>query len=173
MARAEDKTVLIVEDEPDVRLFLQTVVEDAGFNVETASDGEEALEKIREKKPDFISLDLVLPKKSGHKLLHELKKDNELAQIPVLIVTAHAKDALGKGQMEEILKDPVLLGPGMFLEKPVNPLNYIRCIKRSLGIEETKGTEEKIKLKEDLRHIIDESDADTLRRALKELQKEK
>lgn len=65
MTRAEDKTVLIVEDEPDVRLFLQTVVEDAGFNVMTAADGEEALKRAREKKPDFISLDLILPRKSG------------------------------------------------------------------------------------------------------------
>ena len=74
MERAEDKTILIVEDEPDVRLYLQTVLEDANFNVITVGDGEEAFKLIKEKKPDFISLDLILPKKSGHKLLMELKR---------------------------------------------------------------------------------------------------
>ena len=93
MARPEDKTIVVVEDEPDVRLFLQTVLEDAGFNVARASDGEEALRIIREKKPDFISLDLVLPRKTGHKLLPELKRDKALSRIPVLIVTCEKRTA--------------------------------------------------------------------------------
>lgn len=71
--------------------------------------------------------------------------------------------------MEEILKDPVLLGPGMYLEKPVNPLNYVRCIQQSLGIKLTDETEEKLGLKEELRQIIDKSGVDALRKAIKEL----
>ena len=104
MARAEDKTVLIVDDEPDVRNYLSMILGDAGFNVVTAADGVEALEIIREKRPDFISLDLVMPRKSGQKLLYELKKDRELARIPVLIVTAHAQTELGKKDLQDIME---------------------------------------------------------------------
>jgi signal transduction histidine kinase len=58
------------------------------FSTKGAGDGVEALEMIREQPPDFISLDLVMPKKSGQKLLYELKEDRDLARIPVVIVTA-------------------------------------------------------------------------------------
>jgi CheY-like chemotaxis protein len=63
----KNKTVLIVDDEPDIRLFLKTVLEDAGFNVMTANNGKHALERIKECKPDLISLDLVMPKMGGGK----------------------------------------------------------------------------------------------------------
>ena len=92
MQRAEDKTILVVDDEPNVRQYLMTVLQDAGFNVVTAGDGEEALEMIKNRIPDFISLDLIMPKKSGHKLLHELRRNKQWSRIPVLIVTAHAQD---------------------------------------------------------------------------------
>ena len=59
MAKAQDKTVLVVDDEPDVREYLAMVLSDAGFKVVTAADGVEALELIRRSTPDFISLDLV------------------------------------------------------------------------------------------------------------------
>jgi CheY-like chemotaxis protein len=97
MLRAEDRTVLVVDDEPNVRDYLAQILRDAGFRVVTAGDGGEALEKIRAAPPDFISLDLVMPKKSGHRLLLELRRDRELARIPVLVVTAHAHDELGQG----------------------------------------------------------------------------
>ena len=84
MALPEEKTILVVDDEPDVRQYLAAVLEDAGFNVLTATDGEEALRMIRAERPDFISLDLIMPRKSGHKLLVELRRDKELSRIPVL-----------------------------------------------------------------------------------------
>ena len=166
MARPEDKTILVVEDEPDVRVFLQTVLEDAGFNVMAACDGEEAREKIRQKKPDFISLDLVLPKKSGHKLLVELKRDPELARIPVLIVTAHAQTELGKSQMEAIFEGAALLGPGLYLEKPVKPLQYIRCIQRALGLELSEETDDGAGLRQQVQSLAGGADAEALTRAL-------
>ena len=69
MASARDKTVLVVDDEPNIRQYLKTILEDAEFNVLTAQDGEEALGIIRQQRPDFISLDLIMPKKSGHRLM--------------------------------------------------------------------------------------------------------
>ena len=171
MEKAEDKTILVVDDEPNVREYLRTVLEDAGFKVVTAADGEEALEVIRRERPDFISLDLIMPKKSGHKLLYELKKDKNLSRIPVLIVTAHAHDELGKGSLEDLLRNGVMSGPGTYLEKPINPLSYVRSIQRALGIEESKETEDKLNLKEKLQQELQGATPDALRKALEALKK--
>ena len=73
MSRAEDKTILVVDDEEDVRDYFADILTDVGFNVVTAADGEQALDRLREKRPDFISLDLVMPKKSGIRFLYELR----------------------------------------------------------------------------------------------------
>jgi CheY-like chemotaxis protein len=173
MARAEDKTVLVVDDEPDVRSYLAMILSDAGFNVRTAGDGVEALEMIRKEKPDFISLDLVMPRKSGHKLLYELRKDRDLSRIPVLVVTAHAKTELGKHDLEDIMKSTLISGPGVYLEKPVKPLDYVRCVQRALGIEETRAADEKIDIKETLEQELKKADTDTMKRALEVLRKKR
>lgn len=171
MERAEDKTILIVDDEPNIRKSLKMVLEDAGFQVVTAADGVEALEIIKEKRPDFISLDLIMPRKSGHKLLYELRKDKQLSRIPVLIVTAHAQDDLGRGDLKDLLDNRIMSGPGIYLEKPVNPLKYVRAIQRTLGIEETEETVDKISLKEQLQQSIQGASPEALRKALEELKK--
>jgi CheY-like chemotaxis protein len=171
MEQARDKTILVVDDEPDVREYLKTVLEDAEFKVVTAGDGVEALEMIRREKPDFISLDLIMPRKSGHKLLYELKKDKDLSRIPVLIVTAHARDELGKESLEDILNSRVMSGPGTYLEKPVNPLSYVRSIQRALGIEESEETEDKLSLGDELQEELQGAGADALRQALEALKK--
>ncbi len=170
MARPEDKTILVVDDEPDVRNYLAAILEDAGFQVRTAADGAEALERIRERKPDFISLDLAMPRKSGHKLLYDLKKNKEWEKIPVLIVTAHAKDELGKDALEELMENRVLTGPGVYLEKPVKPISYIRCVQRALGLEETPLDEEQQSLKEQLESRLKGASPDAMRRALEALE---
>ena len=171
MEQARDKTILVVDDEPDVREYLKTVLEDAEFNVVTAADGVEALEMIHQEKPDFISLDLIMPRKSGHKLLYELKKDKELSRIPVLIVTAHARDELGKDNLEDLLSNRVMSGPGTYLEKPVNPLSYVRSVQRALGIEESEEAEDKLSLRGELQQELQGADADALRQALEALKK--
>jgi len=171
MEEARDKTILVVDDEPDVREYLKTVLEDAEFKVVTAADGIEALEMIHREKPDFISLDLIMPRKSGHKLLYELKKDKELSRIPVLIVTAHARDELGKDSLEDLLNSRVMSGPGTYLEKPVNPLSYVRSIQRALGIEESKEAEDKLNLRDELQQELQGAGADALREALEALKK--
>lgn len=172
MARPEDMRVLIVEDEPDVQFFLQAILEDAGFQVLTAGDGEQALEMIRAHKPDFISLDLVLPKKSGHKLLKELRHDHELAKIPVLIVTAHARDDLGQPMMENIFGSTALLGPGLYLEKPVNPRRYVECVCKALGVDIPEATQPDVAVRDELRDMIRTADMDTLHRMMDALKEE-
>ncbi len=169
MALPEEKTILVVDDEPDVRQYLAAILEDAGFNVLTAADGEEALRSIRQQRPDFISLDLIMPRKSGQKFLYELRKDKELARIPVLIVTAHARDDLGRDDLRDILQSSTMSGPGTYLEKPIKPLSYVRSIQRALGIEETQDTSEKLGLKEALQNELQGADSDALRKALEAL----
>ncbi len=171
MARAEDKTILVVDDEPNVRDYLAQILRDAGFRVVTASDGGEALECIRNERPDFISLDLVMPKKSGHKLLYELRKDKDLSRIPVVVVTAHAQDELGQGDLVDIMENRVISGPGVYLEKPVKPLDYVRCVQQAVGIEETEEVGEKISLQEELQEQLSHAEPHALRRALAALKK--
>jgi CheY-like chemotaxis protein len=173
MARPEDKTILVVDDEPNVRDYLKMILVDAGFEVVTAGDGEEALKRIRESPPDFISLDLIMPRKSGHKLLFELKRDRELSRIPILIVTAHAHDELGQKDLEEILDSAVMSGPGTYLEKPVNPESYVRAIARAVGVEPGPGKTPRTDLKEQLEHSIEGASPEALRDALAALRRAK
>jgi CheY-like chemotaxis protein len=173
MARPEDKTVLIVDDEDDVRDYLAMTLEDAGFNVVTAADGDEALERIAEQVPDFISLDLVMPRKSGIKLLHELRRKREWASIPFVIVTAHARDDLGQGDLENILSDRVFSGPKVYLEKPVTPERYVGFICEQLGVEHTDqgSSSSPDGLRGQLKKLIDSADPDELARAMQLLKK--
>ena len=106
-----EKTVLVIDDEEGVRLYLKTALLDAGFTVETAVDGLDALEKVQADPPDAISLDLVMPKKSGAKFLHELHRNKEWRRIPVVLVTAHAKDDLGREDFEDVMSGRSLIGP--------------------------------------------------------------
>jgi CheY-like chemotaxis protein len=172
MTRPQDKTVLVVDDEPNVRQYLAQILLDAGFNVVQAGDGVQAMEIIQEDPPDFISLDLVMPRKSGHKLLYELRKDRKLSQIPVLIVTAHAQDEMGEGDLKDIMDNRVLSGPGVYLEKPVKPLSYVRAVQRALGIEQTPMDEDRISLQEELQKVLPDAEPHALRRALEALKKQ-
>ena len=171
MEETKDKTILVVDDEPSVRHYLRAILEDAGFQVITAKDGEIALQIIKERKPDFISLDLVMPRKSGHRLLFELKRDRVLSRIPVMIVTAHAQDEMGKSDIDDLLEKRIMSGPGAYLEKPVNPLSYVRCVQRALGIQEASGTTDKINLKEELQKEMQAASPEELRKALELLKK--
>ena len=171
MSDAGSKTILVVDDERDVREYLSLALMDAGFKVITASDGIEALEKIKAQPPDLISLDLVMPKKSGAKLHRELSKDKRWSKIPILIVTGHARDELGKADLREL----TISGPGIYLEKPVKPKNYIAAIKKLLGMEiteEERSSAHQVELQNDLKNFIDQADEETLRK-LKDLIKNK
>jgi len=157
------KKILVVDDEKDVREFLKTALAEAGFEVITAEDGNIALEKIKTELPDLISLDLVMPHKSGAKLHRELSKHREWSKIPVLIVTGHARDDLGKSDLKEL----TMSGPGIYLEKPVKPDNYIAAIKKLLKMdtsEDEKKAAELVELQSNLKNLIDEADSETLKK---------
>ena len=71
MAEPNEYLVLVVDDEDDIRRFLSVALEDAGFQVDTAENGKVALEKVKARRPDFISLDLVMPGGSGIAFLRQ------------------------------------------------------------------------------------------------------
>lgn len=166
-----DKKILVVDDEPDVRDYLAAILTDAGFQVLTAADGEEALQMIRSDPPDFISLDLLMPRRSGRRLLYELQKDHRLARIPVLIVTAHARDQLGQDELSQLLESRVLSGPGAYLEKPVAPSELVRCVERALGLEPTTAVSEAENLRRRVEERLEKAGPEALRKALAALGK--
>jgi CheY-like chemotaxis protein len=168
MSKTLIKRILIVDDEADVREYLKVALEDAGFEVETACDGLEALEIIRRNPPDLISLDLVMPKHSGVRFYRELQKDKTLNKIPVLTVTGHARDELGKADFEEM----TMSGPGVYLEKPVSSQKYVSAVRKLLGMEPLETSELKQDdLQKTLSEALKEADAKALQRALEALRK--
>ncbi|MBD3233661.1 MAG: response regulator [candidate division Zixibacteria bacterium] len=172
MTEPADKTILVVDDEADVREFLELALTEAGFNVVTAEDGFDALEKVKEHAPDLISLDLVMPKKSGAKFHRELVKNKEWAKIPIIIVTGHARDDLGKADLQEL----TMSGPGIYLEKPIKPERYIAAIKNILGLdssEEEKTHAEQVQLQSELKNLIDNTDPETLKKLKSLINKKK
>ncbi|MBT8393003.1 MAG: response regulator [Ignavibacteria bacterium] len=167
MPIGDKKRILVVDDEADVRNFLNAALLEAGFEVIVAEDGDKAIEEVKKQSPDLISLDLVMPKKSGAKFYRELNKNKEWSRIPVIIVTGHARDDLGKADLKEL----TMSGPGIYLEKPVKPHNYIAAIKKTLNMETTDDEKEKaelVELQSNLKNLIDSSDPKTLKK-LKEL----
>jgi CheY-like chemotaxis protein len=164
VATPQEKTILVVDDEEDVREFLSTVLEDSGFQVRTAVDGEDALARVEEKTPDLISLDLVMPNKSGMRFLHDLRRRQEWRDIPVVVVTAHANDDLGRDDLQEIFADKGQLGPRMYLEKPVDPDQYagLVCEILGVGLEQELREHDVERLRHQLHLLVDEADASTL-----------
>lgn len=83
----EKKKILIVEDEAMLQRALTEFLESEKFEIINALDGEEGLMMAKEKKPDLILLDIILPKKDGYEVLEEIKKGENTKKIPVIILT--------------------------------------------------------------------------------------
>ncbi len=172
MTKPEEKTVLVVDDEEDVREYLAMALEDAGFNVQRAADGNEALKKIEKSVPDFISLDLVMPGKSGIKLLRELRRNKDWKSIPFVVVTAHARDDLGQGDLEEIMSQKTFSGPNVYLEKPVKPEQYVSFVCDQLGVDYESDEEPKdVDMRDQLQRLIESADPAKLAEAMRILKK--
>lgn len=81
------KTVLIVEDEQSMQRALKNKLEHAGYQILTASDGEGAMAAMKSTKPDLVLLDLIMPKMDGITVLRQVKADDALRSVPVVILT--------------------------------------------------------------------------------------
>jgi CheY-like chemotaxis protein len=86
------KTILVVDDDPDALDFFVTVLEDNGYATVSARDGNEALDRIGEGLPDLVTLDITMPEKSGVGVYRKLKEDEGLKSIPVIIITGVSDD---------------------------------------------------------------------------------
>ena len=159
MKHASDMNILVVDDEPDVREFIGACLEDAGFKVRSAVDGVDALQKIEEEVPDLMTLDMVMPRKSGLSLIRKLRKNETWKQIPVIIVTAHAKDELAKEDVKEILVNAETRQENRhLLEKPIVPSVLIKLVSDILKVT----IKDEIGTREDLISAIKLADGATL-----------
>lgn len=127
--------VLIVEDEPDILELLNYNLQQAGFEVYTAGDGEEGLRLVEEKIPDLVVLDLMLPGMDGLELCRLVKQRASLRQVAVLMLTAKAEE------IDRIVG--LELGADDYLTKPFSPRELILRIKAILR-RRTAGTDSQV-----------------------------
>lgn len=135
MPLASEKRILVVDDEPDVRNFLATCIEDAGFQVETAVDGVDALEKVRSNPPDLMTLDMVMPRKSGLKVIKELRAEEQFKRLPIIVITAHSHTEFGSEDIKNFNAFASGLRPRYTMEKPVTPAKLISALCNILDVE--------------------------------------
>jgi CheY-like chemotaxis protein len=123
------KTVLVVDDEPSVVTYLETLLGDAGYEVLAAEDGEQAWRLFEERRPDLVSLDINMPKKSGMKLYREMREHPELGRVPVVVVTAVTGYGGDPGEFRRFLDSRKHLPPAEgFFAKPIDPDEYVALV---------------------------------------------
>lgn len=128
------KKILIVDDDPDVRLFSATVVEENGYTPLEAANGEEGLKMVKKEQPDLVILDVLMPRQSGVRLYRELKTDKKLAKIHVIMLSGIAKKTFLRSQkaLTEFGGKEVP-EPEVYLEKPIEPEELSQVLKKILG----------------------------------------
>jgi len=128
------KKVLVVDDDPDVRLFNVTVVEENGYIPLEAPNGEEGLKILKEERPDLVILDVLMPRQSGIRLYRELKTDKSLKNINVILLSGIAEKTFLRSQkaLTEFGGEDIP-APEVYLEKPVEPEELAAAIKKFLG----------------------------------------
>jgi len=122
------KTVLVVDDDPDARDFFVTVLEDNGYATVSARDGNEALDRIGEGRPDLVTLDISMPEKSGVGVYRKLKEDEALRSIPVIIITGVSDDF-----KQFISTRRQVPPPEGYLSKPVEPDELVEMVRGLVG----------------------------------------
>jgi CheY-like chemotaxis protein len=107
--------ILIVDDDPDVRTYLTTLFRDHGHETDTAEDGVLGLEKAKSRRPDLITLDVIMPNQTGVKMYRSIVADPDCKDVPVLIVS-------GVTQYKELFSrdHKTMPKPAAFIEKPVD-----------------------------------------------------
>ena len=131
METGAGRKILVVEDESDVADLLTLNFRKAGFRISTAVDGASGLQKAREDRPDFIVLDLMLPKMSGLEVCKILKNDTATSHIPILMLTAKAEE------IDRIVG--LEFGADDYVTKPFSPREILLRIRAILRRGETPG----------------------------------
>lgn len=131
---SRSKKILVIDDEPDVVRYLETLLQDNGYSTVSAGNGREGLEKMRAERPDLVCLDITMPETSGIRFYRETSQDPELAKTPVVVVTA----VTGYGGDPEPFKDFLesrrqIPPPAAFIAKPIERESFLRTIARILA----------------------------------------
>ncbi len=124
------KRVLAVDDDPDIVMFVKTVLEENGYIPLIAKNGETGLSMARDESPDLIIMDVLMPRQSGIRMYRELKDDETLRNIPVIILSGIARRTFLRSQeaLSEFGDHPVP-EPEAYMEKPVEPAELAETVK--------------------------------------------
>ena len=129
------RKILAVDDEKHIVRLVQVNLERQGYEVVTANDGKEALQKVEEENPDLVVLDVMMPYMDGFEVLQNLRRNPATREIPVIMLTAKAQDAdVFKGWQS---------GVDCYLTKPFNPMELISFVKRIFSSLDGTGPGEK------------------------------
>ncbi len=120
------KKILIIEDEETMRGLLKRKLAQQGYQVSTAKDGVQGLEKMKEEKPNLILLDIVMPKMGGFEVMEEMQKDKKLKTIPVVIIS-------NSGQPVEIDKAQELGAKDWLIKTQFDPQEVIEKVVKQIG----------------------------------------
>lgn len=116
------KKILAVDDERHIVRLIQVNLERAGYEVITAYDGREALKKIAEERPDLVVLDVMMPYMDGLETLKQIRANQEMRELPVIMLTAKAQD-------QDVFQG-YTHGADIYLTKPFNPMELLTFVKR-------------------------------------------
>ena len=114
--------ILVCDDERHIVRLIQVNLERQGYQVVTAYDGKEGLEKVKSEKPDMVVLDVMMPYMDGFEVLKHIRRDPATEALPVIMLTAKAQD--------KDVFEGYHYGADMYLTKPFNPMELISFVKR-------------------------------------------
>ena len=131
---AAGKKILIVDDEMDVRIYVRTLFETSGYSPIVTRNGKEGLEKAKELSPDLIILDVMMPEAGGVTMYRELKTDQALKDIPVIMLTGIREKSFSHylKMLNLKLKDPIPQ-PDAHMEKPLDHEKLLELAKKIIG----------------------------------------
>jgi DNA-binding response OmpR family regulator len=125
------RTVLLVDDEPNIILSLEFLIEQAGYEARVARDGDAALKSIEERKPDLVLLDVMLPKRDGFDVCKRIRANPAWNDIRIVMLTAKGRDS----EREKGLA----LGADAYITKPFSTREAMEQIKRFLDDEDPEA----------------------------------
>lgn len=119
------KTILVVDDQPQISKLLNDLLTHSGYEVHLAFNGEMGYKKALEIKPNLIVMDIMMPVMSGFDSVKEMRKYPELAKTPIIFLTARGLES-DKTEAEK-------LGAVAFVTKPFSPKQFVQIVKQQLG----------------------------------------
>ena len=124
------KTILIIDDEPDIREYLTTVLEDHGYTTHGVDEKESIFEAVTKFRPDLIILDIMMPERSGLSVYKELRTTPETADIPIALLTGVTSDTVYlRTRISEFLEKESIPSPNRFIDKPIDIPGLLSSIK--------------------------------------------